>query len=100
MTIRHTNDAMFETLRQLYPEAGATLGDLLAAFWADNGLENRGALQYQFYANAGASGTTWGDVANDYWSDSDYVKENLEAEDGTDLLLEDGGFMLLEAGNV
>lgn len=99
MTTKPTNDAMFETLRELYPSVAPTLGDLLAAFWADNGLENRGALQYQFYANAGAPGATLGDAANGYWSDTDYVYYNLDAEDGTDLLLEDGGFILMEAGN-
>lgn len=100
MTIKHTNDAMYETLRELYPGAGATLGDLLAAFWQDKGLENRGALQYQFYSGEGAPGSTVGDVANAFWTDGDYVVINLESEDGTDLLLEDGGFTLLEAGNV
>jgi len=99
MTSKPTNDAMFETLRQLYPSVAPTLGDLLSAFWTDNGLENRGALQYAFYANAGAPGTTLGDAANAYWGDTDYVYYNLDAEDGTDLLLEDGGFILMEAGN-
>lgn len=95
-----TNDAMFVALKALYPTAGETLGDLLYAFWSDQGLEKRGTLQYQFYVDAGAQGTTWGDLANSYWTDPDYVASNLELEDGTDLLLEDGSFVLLEAGNV
>ena len=99
-----TNDAMYVALKAMYPSAGDTLGDLLYAFWLDKGLDKRGALQYKFYVDSEsegstATGTTWGDLANSYWSDGDYVVSNLEVEDGTDLLLEDGGFMLLEAGN-
>jgi hypothetical protein len=100
MTIKHTNDAMFETLRAMYPTVAPTLGDLLAAFWAERGLENRGWNQYQFYVTYGAPGTTLGDAANNYWADGDYRLFNLEFEDGTDMLLEDGNFMVLETGNV
>jgi hypothetical protein len=96
-----TNDAMYVALKALYPSmTNATLGDLLYEFWSDNGLENRGTLAYDFYVSAGAVGTTLGDLANSYWSDPDYVVSNLEAENGTDLLLEDGSFVLLEVGNL
>jgi hypothetical protein len=95
-----TNDAMYVALKALYPEpAEQALGDLLYRFWVDNGLENRGTLEYDFYVAAGAQGTTLGDLAYSFWNDPDYAASNLELEDGTDLLLEDGSFMLLEAGN-
>ena len=99
-----TNDAMYEELKVLYPTL-STLGDMLYQYWSDKGLQYRGALQYQFYgAELGKSGEsldllTWGDRANAFWSDADYQVYNLEQEDGSDLLLEDGGFILLEAGN-
>jgi len=38
-------------------------------------------------------------LAYSYWNDPDFAVSNLEQEDGTDLLLEDGGFVLMEAGN-
>jgi hypothetical protein len=96
-----TNDAMYVALKALYPSiTPASLGDLLYAFWSDQGLEKRGTLQYQFYVDAGTPGTTLADLAYNYWTDPDYVATNLELEDGNDLLLEDGSFVLLEAGNV
>ena len=94
-----TNDAMYTALRALYPSAGATLGDLLHAHWSAVGLQYRGSLQFGYYVSQGAAGTTWGDLANNFWSDSDFVVSNLELESGNDLLLEDGSFMLLEVGN-
>ncbi len=94
-----TNDQMFVALSALYPTAGATLGDLLYAHWSTVGLEYRGTLQFEYYKDAGAVGTTLADVANGFWSDGDFVVSNLEAENGTDLLLEDGSFILMEAGN-
>ena len=94
-----TNDQMFVALSVLYPTAGATLGDLLYAHWSTVGLEYRGTLQFQYYKDAGAVGTTLADVANEFWSDGDFVISNLELEDGNDLLLEDGSFILMEAGN-
>jgi hypothetical protein len=99
-----TNDAMYEELKVLYPTL-STLGDMLYQYWVDNGLQYRGSLQYQFYGDElGKSGEapsllTWGDRANAFWSDADYQVYNLELETGSDLLLEDGGFVLLEAGN-
>lgn len=97
-----TNDAMYAALRVLYPTAGATLGDLLAAHWTAvgaNGQLYRGSLGYEYYVLQGASGTTLADLANSFWNDPDFSASNLELEDGNDLLLEDGSFMLLEVGN-
>jgi hypothetical protein len=75
------------------------LGDLLYAHWSATGLQYRGSLQFDYYVTQGASGSTWGDVANTFWNDGDFVVSNLELETGSDLLLEDGGFVLMEAGN-
>ena len=63
-----TNDAMFTALSGSYPSAGQTLGDLLYAFWSEKGLQYRGTLEYEFYVANGATGTTLGDLANDYFS--------------------------------
>jgi len=99
-----TNDAMFVALQAQYPTL-TTLGDMLYQYWSDNGLQYRGSLQYGFYGTElNKSGEaqnllTWGDRANAFWSDADYQVYNLEQEDGTDLLLEDGSFILMEAGN-
>lgn len=65
-----TNDAMYAALRLLYPEAGATLGDLLAAHWVavgSQGQSYRGSLGYEYYVLQGASGTTLADLANNFW---------------------------------
>jgi len=94
-----TNDAMYTALMAMYPEAGDTLADLLYTHWNTVGLQYRGSLQFEYYVTQGASGSTWGDVANTFWNDGDFVVSNLELETGSDLLLEDGGFVLLEAGN-
>ena len=94
-----TNDAMYTALMAMYPEAGDTLADLLYTHWNTVGLQYRGSLQFEYYVTQGASGSTWGDVANTFWNDGDFVVSNLELETGSDLLLEDGGFILLEAGN-
>ena len=94
-----TNDAMYDALRFMYPSAGATLGDLLYSHWSTVGVSDR-SLIYQYYVDNGALGDTLGDLANNFWSDPDYVVSNLEDELGNDLLLEDGFFILLEAGNV
>jgi len=94
-----TNDAMYTALMAMYPEAGDTLADLLYAHWSAVGLQYRGSLQFEYYVTQGASGSTWGDVANTFWNDGDFVVSNLEQEDGNDLFLEDGGFILMEAGN-
>ena len=93
-----TNDAMFVSLKAQYPTL-STLGDLMYAFALDNGYNFRDSLGYEFYAATGATGTTRGDLAYSYWNDPDFAVSNLEAEDGTDLLLEDGSFILMEAGN-
>lgn len=95
-----TNDAMYEALVVLYPNAGKTLGDLLYTHWSVEGLGYRGTLERDYYIAAGAPGFTLGDLANNFWSDPDYIVSNLELEDGNDLLLEDGtSFALMEVGN-
>jgi hypothetical protein len=97
-----TNDAMYAALKLLYPTAGTTLGDLLAAHWIAVGSEGqmyRGSLGYEYYVLQGASGTTLADLANNFWNDPDFTVSNLELETGNDLLLEDGSFILLEVGN-
>jgi len=94
-----TNDAMYTALMAMYPAAGDTLGDLLYTHWVATGLQYRGSLQFDYYVAQGASGSTWGDVANVFWNDGDFVVSNLELESGNDLLLENGDFMLLEVGN-
>ncbi len=95
-----TNDAMYTALKALYPSAGDTLGDLLYAHWSAVGLQYRGSLQFDYYVAQGAVGTTLGDLANSFWADPDFAVSNLEDELGNDLLLEDGSFILLEAGNI
>ena len=98
-----TNDAMYAALKLLYPTAGTTLGDLLAAHWTAVGSEGqmyRGSLGYEYYVLQGASGTTLADLANNFWNDPDFTVSNLELETGNDLLLEDGSFILLEMSNV
>jgi hypothetical protein len=94
-----TNDAMYTALMAMYPEAGDTLADLLYTHWNTVGLQYRGSLQFDYYVAQGASGSTWGDVANTFWNDGDFVVSNLELEDGNDLLLESEGFILMEIGN-
>ena len=93
-----TNDAMYIALKAQYPTL-STLGDLMYAFALDNGYNFRNTLAYEFYAATGATGTTVGDLANSYWNDPDFAVSNLEMEDGNDLLLEDGSFILMEANN-
>ena len=93
-----TNDAMFVALKAQYPSL-STLGDLMYAFAQDNGYNFRNTLGYEFYAATGATGTTRGDLVNSYWNDPDFAVFNLEAENGTDLLLENGSFILMEANN-
>ena len=67
-----TNDAMYESLVVAYPLAGATLGDLLYAFWSEKGLEYRGTLQSEFFISEGAVGNTLGDLMNNYFSDPSF----------------------------
>ena len=93
-----TNDAMYIALKAQYTTL-STLGDLMYAFALDNGYNFRNTLAYEFYAATGATGTTVGDLANSYWNDPDFAVSNLEMEDGNDLLLEDGSFILMEANN-
>lgn len=93
-----TNDAMYVALKAQYPTL-STLGDMMYAFAQDNGYDFRDTLGYEFYAATGAVGATRGDLANSYWNDPDFAVSNLELEDGNDFLLEDEGFILMEAGN-
>ena len=93
-----TNDAMYVALKAQYPTL-STLGDLMYAFALDNGYNFRNTLGYDFYVATGAVGATRADLANSYWNDPDFAVFNLEAENGTDLLLEDGSFILMEANN-
>jgi hypothetical protein len=98
--MKTTNDAMYEALVALYPDAGKTLGDLLYTHWSVTGLAFRGTAERDYYSAAGTPGFTLGDLANNFWSDPDYAVSNLELEDGNDLLLEDGtSFALMEIGN-
>jgi len=89
------NDAMFTALKALHPTVAPTLGDLLHA---ENLSPRLGS--YEYYAAVVPAAKTWSDAALEYWSDPDYAVANMELESGNDLLLEDGSFMLLEAGNV
>jgi hypothetical protein len=89
---------MYEALRLLYPEAGATLGDLLAAHWIAVGPEGqtyRGSLGYEYYVLQGASGITLADLANDFWSD-DYINLLMFDYDNYDLWLENYIFDYLD----
>ena len=63
-----TNDAMFENLSKSYPSAGQTLGDLLYAFAQDKGFDYRGTVAYDWLVGQGATGTTVGDLGNNFFS--------------------------------
>ena len=79
-----TNDAMFEALSVAYPTAGQTLGDLLYTFWLEKGLEYRGTLQFEFFEDEGATGTTLGDLMNSYFVDvfpTAFDIEDFDTED-------------------
>ena len=80
-----TNDAMFEQLSVVYPLAGATLGDLLYAFWSEKGLEYRGTLQYEFFQSEGAVGNTLGDLMNSYFTEPSFFVA-FDIDDAGDLL--------------
>ena len=80
-----TNDAIFEQLSVTYPLAGQTLGDLLYEFWLEKGLEYRGALQFEFFQNEGATGNTLADLMNSYFSDPSFFV-SFDIDDAGDLL--------------
>ena len=80
-----TNDAMYEQLTVAYPLAGATLGDLLYAFWSEKGLEYRGTLQSEFFISMGAVGNTLGDLMNSYFSEPSFFT-SFDIDDAGDLL--------------
>lgn len=67
-----TADAIYEQLIVTYPDVGATIGDLLYAFWLDMGLEYRGTLQYEFFEGEGAVGNTLGDLINSYFTNPSF----------------------------
>ena len=67
-----TNDAIYLTLVDLYPDAGKTLGDLLYTFWSERGLEYRGTLAYQYLKDQGATGDTLGDLFNSFFNDESF----------------------------
>jgi len=85
--MKTTNDAMYEALVVLYPDAGKTLGDLLYTHWSVEGLGYRGTLERDYYIEEGATGETLGDLANDFWSD-DYINLLGFDYDNYDLWLE------------
>ena len=80
-----TNDAMYEQLTVAYPLAGATLGDLLYAFWSEKGLEYRGTLQSEFFISMGATGNTLGDLMNSYFSEPSFFLA-FDVDDAGDIL--------------
>ena len=88
------SDAMFVALKAAHPTAGETLGDLL---YAENLSPRLGSFEY--YNALKPAGTTWSDAAFLYWTDTDSEVSKLQLEDGNDLLLESGGFILMEIGN-
>lgn len=83
-----TNDAMYDALVLLYPDAPKSLGDLLYTHWSEVGFEYRGTLERDYYIEEGASGTTLGDLANDFWSE-DYVSLLSYDYENFDLWLEE-----------
>lgn len=93
-----TNDEMHEMLTVLYGPNRA-LGDMLYTYYSQFPAEYRASRQYDFYNNATSLASTVGDMANQYWSDVEYLYSNIELEDGTDFLMEDGSYVALEVGN-
>ena len=80
-----TADAIYEQLIVTYPDVGATIGDLLYAFWSEKGLEYRGTLQFEFFEGEGAVGNTLGDLMNNYFSDPSFFT-SFDIDDAGDLL--------------
>ena len=80
-----TNEAMYEALVVDYPLAGATLGDLLYAFWSEKGLEYRGTLQFEFFESEGAVGTTLGDLMNSYFTEPSFFLA-FDIDDPSDIV--------------
>lgn len=98
-TPQTTNDAMYYELSQIYGPY-KTLGDLLYLHFQQTNGVYRGSQQLEWYDGTDAVGTTVGDLANSFWNDIDYVYSNINLEDGTDFLMEDGSFVALEVGNI
>ena len=80
-----TADAIYEQLIVTYPNVGATLGDLLYAFWLEKGLEYRGTLQFEFFQGEGAVGNTLGDLMNSYFSNPSFFLA-FDMDDLSDVL--------------
>jgi hypothetical protein len=97
--LQPTNDAMYYELSQIYGPY-KTLGDLLNMYFQQYDKVYRGSKQYEWYDATDAVGATVGDIANSFWNDADYVYSNVNLEDGTDFLMEDGSFVALEVGNL
>ena len=80
-----TADAIYEQLIVTYPDVGATIGDLLYAFWLEKGLEYRGTLQFEFFQGEGAVGNTLGDLMNSYFSNPSFFLA-FDMDDLSDVL--------------
>lgn len=89
-----TNDAMFDKLKVLYP-AYTTLGDLLYAFWEDQGRHMAGERQDEFYTSLGATGSSLGDKMNVWWSQAPEYHWT-EAPDNLHSLMQEDNFLILQ----
>jgi hypothetical protein len=89
-----TNDLINEKLQETYPNL-TYQGDLLAAFWTDQGFQPTGPGDgdFEFYHAQGATGTTVGDARHDFWT-------NVYAGSATfRLLLENGDVLATESSD-
>jgi len=97
--VHYLDARLLETGSTLLPYFDGTYTDTYTGYTvaskAWNGTENNSPSIVKWNPNV-----TVGDLANKFWSDPDTSVSNLQDELGNDLLLEDGSFMLLEAGNV
>ena len=80
-----TADAIYEQLIVTYPDVGATIGDLLYAFWLEKGLEYRGTLQFEFFEGEGATGNTLGDLMNSYFIEPSFFLA-FDVDDPADVI--------------
>ena len=80
-----TADAIYEQLIVTYPDVGATIGDLLYAFWLEKGLEYRGTLQFEFFEGEGATGNTLGDLMNSYFTEPSFFLA-FDVDDPADVI--------------
>ena len=98
MTKKPTNDAMYTTLEWYYGP-NKTLGDYLRRYYGNYAGEDSASKQYEWYEDTEAVGDTVGDIANDFWNNSEFLFANLEWEDGTNFLMENDELTALEVGN-